>query len=138
MTQYKILLDIGDWSGDGHRECDEVVILSNLLANELPPAFQKGSEVLGFNVQKLLDEYEESTIPAEYVRTLSKHGILKDWGFDTEEKLTEDWDLACEISQYVSLWLRIAKLGNPNFEYEVQETRSLPNVYIGGYGLYPS
>jgi hypothetical protein len=134
MEKHRICLTVGDWSGDGHEQSDNFYILSSLDKDSLAAAYKKGVEAIGFDLKKELDEYEEGVISSDKLRLLSKHGLLSDWGFD-EEKLSEDWELYHEIDTYAELWLRIAKVGDPQLEFELVEDNA-PTLHIGGYGIY--
>jgi hypothetical protein len=134
MKKHRICLTVGDWSRDGHEQSDDIYILSSLDKDSLAAAYKKGVEAIGFDLEKELDRYEEGVISSDNVRLLSKHGLLNDWGFD-EEKLSEDWELYHEIDTYAELWLRIAKIGNLQLEFEFVD-EDTPTLHIGGYGIY--
>lgn len=134
MEKHRICLTVGDWSRDGHEQSDDIYILSSLDKDSLAGAYKKGVETIGFDLEKELNEYEEGVISSDKLRLLSKHGLLEDWGFD-EENLSEDWELYHEIDTYAELWLRIAKVGDPQLEFEYVND-NIPTLHIGGYGIY--
>ncbi len=131
----RVSLVIGDWSGDGHNMTEQIPVYLSHTGDSLTDAYKKGVEICGVDIAALLDDFEESTILSEDLRKLSKFGILAGWGFDTEESLTEDYSLRCEYEMYAEMYLRVAKLSDPdNFHYEFDlETKQQP---IGGYGLF--
>lgn len=119
------------YAGGGYEQTEEILISSNLNSQELQEAFQKGEELIGIRFRDQFSEYEANKIPLEMVQKMSK---FFDVGFDLEDVVPEDWDEYIYVNDYVNLWLNIAKVGNPEFVYELCE--SGPKIEIGGYGLF--
>jgi hypothetical protein len=129
--QHTITLVVGDWSFDGHNRTHNFAIKSNLDVDAVSAAFEMGEEKLGVKFQETVAaEFEDNVLPRDVIEKLENHGfVLADVVGDCEdeEQVTIDSDV------YVDIWLFIAKLGNPDFRYELT---SHPSINVGGYGLF--
>ena len=122
-----IRLIAGDFSGDGHNRTFISTIKSNLTKEQIAKAYERGSDILGINFQEqCCDKYEECCITEQEALILKQHGIIDNEDVEEVQSFILD-DFFCEI------WLKIAKLGSPNFQYEFFDIDCIP---IGGYGLF--
>lgn len=131
-----LTLRVGDWSGDGHERTEDILVRVNKSSVDIETAYYKGVKVCEVDVKSLVADFEEWDIPSAELRKLHRNGILRDWNFDDEESLSEDFSLLYEIDMYVEIYLRIAQLGDPDLKYETVDTDENPVLYIGGYGLF--
>lgn len=125
-----IKLIVGDWSGDGHRQCDTFVIESEFSPEKINKAYGKATKILGFDlIEEVCAEYEESTLDPEVMAKMRCNGIDPDDYAETYDNKTVIW----ESCRYADLYLRIVKLGDPSFEFiKIQE--ECWSIHIGGYG----
>ena len=124
--KYIINLIVGDWSLDGHNQTDTITIESNLGRSEIEDAFKAGSKLLDFNLtQKVCTDYEDDGISKVFIDRLRK--------FNIEVEFDKYYPGHLNIDSFVKLWLDIAQLGNPKFQYELA---GLATINIGGYGLF--
>lgn len=130
---------VGDWSHDGHNQCDSFVVDVNLTKPELDKAFHDGCKLMGLEKAQckalnflFCSEYEDVKIPQEIIDGMDKVGLSPDKYFDMFYKDESKW--SGNYDTFHILWLDIAKLGNPDLTY--QECVSEETYHIGGYGLY--
>lgn len=133
--EHKITLTVGDWSGDGHSQSEDILIHSNLTQKELEKAFKDGSKKLKFKLEEYCRSYEDNILPEEVVAALKLHGLTEDMVTDLDvEGGDEDDYWLLGPDGFADIWLFIAKLGNDKFEYEFVEKGA--TVHVGGYGLF--
>lgn len=95
MTKKLFKVPVGDWSKDGHNQCDTYYVESNYSAKEMRQAYKDTCKKIGLqlnhnkdyigiegfdmyskrNWRYLLTEYEESSIAEEAVDILLEHGF---------------------------------------------------------------
>jgi hypothetical protein len=127
-------LVIGDWSDDGHGETETVTIKSNFNSVWMGRAYEQASVILGFCfVTDVAYEYETPYISMELItklREVLEEPNLLDGDIDPEAEC-----IGIEVDEYLDIYLKIIKLGEPDFKYKVlgQENEV---INIGGYGLF--
>lgn len=133
--KHKIQLILGDPSGDGHKEHSNLYIQSNLSRKQILNAYEKGTKIVGFNFsEEIASEWEDDTIEEEKLKK------LRELGFKVElsnEEFCRDRNEEVNLGDedFAEMYLFIAKLGNPKFEYEFVVSDA---ITIGGYGLFTS
>lgn len=132
--KFTINLVLGDWSNDGHGWTETVVICSNLDTKSLEKAYKAGAKKAGVDWKNCVaKDYKDNSITIENVDKLAVHGFkIEDVSEDDEP---EDSKYSLYTNGYTLGWLFVAKLGNPDFRYEIVEN-SCHNINIGGYGLF--
>lgn len=134
----EIVLAVGDWSGDGHGKADNFVFKTNLTSKEIKEAYKKGVEICGVDITNQCQDYEDSTVTKNVWNNLLKYELISKYHLKEVENepswSTIKHNTYLNPEEYVNIWLGIAKLGNPDLEFE----RSGPEntIPIGGYGLY--
>lgn len=75
MTLHKITL--GDYSGDGHNISETYIIEipNNITYETLKTNYNNNVEKFGFTPNDFAEEYEDRTIPEEYVTILKNNGL---------------------------------------------------------------
>ena len=128
----KIKIVVGDWSGDGHSMTSEYTYDCSINKEELQKAFKEGSEIIGFNLSDICEDYEDNKISEDCVEKVFNH--LPDFNFEdfTKEEYDNECDLTLTPDDFVKLYFEIARLGK-NFIYNKVESES---INIGGYGLF--
>lgn len=118
----QIRFPIGDWSHDGHGQCDWFIISSNKTVEEVREIHFKCNDVLGFEIGDICSEYGENTIPSTILKILHDNQVTKLF-------LSESIHSPETV---VQLWLDILKYIDPSFEYEI-ENKKIPTIIFGGY-----
>lgn len=130
----KIKLVAGDWSSDGHGMTEVIWIESNLNINDLKKAFKKGCKITNVKFENVAASYQDSTISIEDVAKLEKFGFDISKYSEDEEPDDDAWILR-DIDAFCDIWLWIAKIGNPDFQYNMIHVNE-PAINIGGYGFF--
>lgn len=130
MLNYQIELIIGDFGGDGHDKRKSIIIYSNLSSKDMQNAYNIGAEKIGVDlINEIAVEYEDTNFSDEKLKKYLKFEII--------EKMKWDWNDKCDfyldIESYIDVYLFTILIGNPNFEYKIQQ---LDKIDIGGYGLF--
>jgi hypothetical protein len=137
--KHQINLVLGDWSGDGHCYTATITVRCNLNKEQLEKAFKAGCKKTNVDFQNdVASQYEDSTISETVIEKLSKHGFkIEDYSDDEnpEEFHTGIKGYYLSVDGYAAAWMFVAKIGNPELEYE-DLTGNSPNINIGGYGLF--
>lgn len=133
--KHVVNLVVGDWSRDGHGHSDNVTIRSTLDKAAISKAYQKGTEIVGFNLSdEVASDYEDSRIRGDELKKLRAAGYTEP--FDDEYPEGEEGEYGgtglLDPETFVELYLWIAQKGNSALQYEVIDA----SIEIGGYGLY--
>ena len=132
----KISIVVGDWSGDGHDKTENTLIESNLIQEDLLEAFKIGTERIGFDLTKCCTDYEDNDVTEhiEQIKPLFDNSItlMEEHGIEESYRTPGNWIVYSY--GYLEIYLRICKLGNPQFEYTKAEEDD--SIQIGGYGLF--
>ena len=137
-----IELEWGDYSGDGHDKRQSCVIVSNKDKASLEAAYQKGVELIGFDlVKECCTEYEDTELCDEFVRIFENDPELSEYLCCMHcYGLNEDVNHLCKDHLNVDAWehwldlyFHFLKVGDPTLEIETLKPES---IYIGGYGLF--
>ncbi len=125
-----IKLEVGDWGEDGHAKSKSVLIRTNFSHKNILAAQAEAIEKIGFSfADEVADEYEDSQISETWEGRLSDVDIQVEYDgeFDREDR-------SLTVDSYTKVWLELAKLGNPDFKYQIIKADGW--IPIGGYGLF--
>jgi len=146
---YRLTLQAGDWSCDGHGLSEVFVIDSNLTQGELVDAYKDGVKHFGIDLtEEVCEDYEDARIPEDLVKKLYDSGFdinkfhsLKDgtFSYDEDGELVDDSD-NCEEPRlcgetFKDVWLHFCRIGNPQFQYKEINTRDVV-IQLGAYGCF--
>lgn len=121
--KHQIKLVFGDWSNDGHGRTEDFVIVSNLSVNAMNKAYRNGSGILGFDLCDTVGKhYGDNDL------SLAKKNMLVSHGYSIPSATENIW-----TDEFISIYLFVVKLGNPEFKYE---HANLGEIHLGGYGLF--
>ena len=127
-----ISLTMGDWSHDGHNKTKTVTISCNLDRDALEEAYEAGVKKTDVDLEEIAADYEDNEFPQGVI------DILRGFGFIPEEFLGKSWRdesvWIVDTDGFWRIWLFIAKVGNPELEFEQCEA----TINIGGYGMFHS
>ena len=145
MKHSLLLLEVGDWSKDGHSQSDVFYVKSNLDTSDLKKAYLIGAEKFGVDlINEYCINYEDRAVPldlAKSLRKLAKRLRTFKKLFKHDIKIAKLYNLNdVEVTEYewVRAYLLICKLGNPNLEFKIVDREDGPWIDVGGYGLYCS
>ena len=143
--EYKLKMNVGDPSQNGHNQSETVYFISNKSIKELNEAYLKSCQLTGLvfdgTINLVFDgvkldwrhpEYKDRTICVEYesfeISDLAI-SILQNHGIETKKD-----DL--NVDYLVELFFKFIKLSLVDFEYEFSEDETeLLDITIG-YGLF--
>lgn len=124
-------------SDDEESNHDSFMIESNLSASEIEEAYEKAKEKLGFDwISDICAGDYDRRLPLEKFQKLFTLGVIKDNESDYWERCRDkDYYIESPLI-FADLYLKIIKLGNPNFEYKYLNNSELESIEIGGHGFY--
>lgn len=136
--EHSVALEVGDWSGDGHGQSEVVHFGCTHSRQDVEKAYKKGSKALGVDWTSICEEYEDSIVPTNVARILNpilpkidnKEDFLAPYDPEDEE---EGYSLDDGAFDFATIYMWIAKHGNPEIEFEMNTFRT---IKIGGYGLF--
>jgi len=152
-------LVLGDWSGDGHKQTEKVLIMSNKTVKEIQEAYKASCKLTGvsFNnigndnftgIKRHWQEAPKFQISVEYesyihispeaAEALQKHGMK------IPEHLLLNVESFEPTKEFISLWFDFVRLSLPDLKYKkLKEEIPCINGYHDknlnvsfGYGLY--
>jgi len=146
--EYKFKLPIGDWSGDGHSQCEYFVIDSNVSAEALVPIYIEMDAK--YNISGVCSQYEDTKMDADYIDFLESINIdPKDYFEDYDVDEYDQYIYADGLAQLVidllmnfdeSLKLKIVKDEMPMFNNWLgQKVKGISGggvFRLPGYGVF--
>lgn len=132
-------LPIGDWSKDGHGECDNILIESNSSLEDIREAHFKIEEVTGINIHKIASEYEDNTIKSDTCLDLIELGLdINNYLSETYEGLTKDnildeREYYIESSEMGKLWTDLLNKTDDSLNIVIAENGKIPMIPFYGY-----
>ena len=142
--EYSYRFPIGDWSEDGHRQCEFYEVKSNKSRAALAQAHRKCIRVFGFTPDALCRGYANNMFTE--VQRISLAANLRDRALAKE---VEEYTPQNVVDAYLLLeiWLEMLKTVLPDFRYEIAPRSTLfvggvrvPGGYVHiscpGYGLW--
>ena len=137
---YLIVFPIGDWSEDGHGKYHVYTISSKKPAAQVRDAHYKSADVVGFDLETICKEYEESTIKLSTVKRLKELGYGEFEESDTDKKKVYPTS-----EELVRIWAFILNKVDPDLNLKIVDLPSI--VFYGkdtkgrqvnnlGYGIF--
>lgn len=124
--QYKFQIPIGDWSGDGHGQCDVYYATSNKLIIDVREAYFAAKKKLPKKMcpENFCHDYEDGVIPDSVIKLLKKYKcnlakVAEDEGFSSKE-----------MAEYV-VWF--INQGNPDVNAILMDEEDVPTLSFYGY-----
>lgn len=144
---YKIRFPVGDWSGDGHTQCEWYIVESNKPLDDVRKAHFDATEKLGIDIGSICRNYEEDLLPKDIEEKLAKLncGVINDIRKSYGKELSEE-AIRLEPDDMIEIWLFILMKAGDNLELKIIED-DIPSIaYYGsedgkhlntpGYGLF--
>lgn len=144
MSDNILKFPIGDWSKDGHNECDWFVISTTKTAEEVGEISQKIPDILGFPFGKLCQEYGQSNLTKNQIDALAEAGVdisvIIAENVDNTDKDIDGYWLAEGSEDLFEIWMALLQIIDPTFEYTwikpTEMSYHLGYQGIPGYGLF--
>ena len=127
--KYNITFELGDPSFDGHGRTEEYHITANHSVEDITEAYNKTTEVLGFDfIEKIGKDYDSNFwIPEEYTKKLLEFGIITD-EYVTKKDETEHYgppkgcyEFDNALLEFVDIFFFIVKYSLPDFSWKSRE-----------------
>ena len=124
---YMINFPIGDWSHDGHKQCDWYLVKSNKPVEEVREVHFKMRNVLGFTIHDFATSYEDNEFPKKIIQKLEHFSLdpRKYISDEDEEKYT------IGPNEMLTLWIDLLMLIDPNLILE--EAPDYPSINFYGF-----
>lgn len=147
--EYEIKFPIGDWSNDGHGQCQWFRIKSNKPVQEVREAHFLCERILGFNIGSICSEYEESMIEENILKILKDNEIDISYLFvdATSDATNEEDPLYNNPEELIQLWKNILMFLDKDLQLEIiKDNTPMINFYgfdeksrhikVPGYGVF--
>lgn len=127
---YKYKLPIGDWSNDGHGQCEYFIIETNCSPYTMKSLFK--STVEKYGIDKICAEYGEDLMTPDKIKELSE---VK--GFSLGEFYEEDSGFDSVAIRFAEMVLALMKVEDSTFVYKfIENTIPLLDEFTLGYGIF--
>lgn len=145
---YKFKLPIGDWSGDGHRECEWFVVESNKPVEEVREVHFSAIKNQPFSIEKMCDLYEDSSLDEAGLELIRAAGLNpEDYYYDTWDDGEAGTFYYPEVEQFAQLWIDWLMKEDSSLQLTIipDELNMLPfygqdekkrHISFVGYGLF--
>lgn len=121
---------IGDWSGDGHKQCEYYVAVSEKPVEDIREAHFKAPEIVGFEIGDICRPYEDSILERRFYDKLRELGYdfdLFDEDNEKEDGIELDEEGRPGLSPYgvFRIWLFLLNYIDPSLRLEALPIRPL-------------
>jgi hypothetical protein len=115
MLKYTWLLSIGDWSGDGHKECENFMIHSNYTNKEARKSY--------FEAKKLYPKICPEEVANRYQQPPTKKQLQAwiDAGVLSDEFSAAEYENNFGAYDMANVVLNYIKLASSDFDYSISE-----------------
>lgn len=141
---------IGDWSGDGHKECNDVTFQVNYPICDIQNAYKESCKLTGvqFNHGKnyitsngeyvynqILTEYDEPFITPEQTAILKKFHVITDEIINKLQlkELDDNELIVDDVKQFITILIRFISLSMPD-DFVASHVNENKIPYINGHG----
>ena len=135
----KIRFPIGDWSKDGHNQCEWYFATTELTVQEVREAHFMCSEIYGFDIGDICTEHEEDQINEDIVDVLKRYNLI-DEHFENEDIDSEQiFLILLGILNSIYPALKLAPFTNKKDYEDINfYGRDVKNRHINtpGYGIF--
>ena len=119
----RIRFPIGDWSDDGHGQCDYYFANTSKNTQDVREAHFKCEEVFGFNIGELACEWEDNFIREDILECLINEGIVG----------KEFKNSSLDSKAIFKIWLAILNKIDPTLELTSKIDNSYEDINFYGY-----
>lgn len=133
-------LTTGDPSRDGHNMSDSTLFRCNKSLAEVKKSYGLSSKMYSLDLTRQCEDYEDGKFDTEFLEKLraafhNRPDLLGDNWLDPNHPDYDEDELYVDCDLFCQLYLEIAKLLDPELEWE-EDNSSSSDLFIGGYGLY--
>lgn len=134
---FKFKLPIGDWSDDGHGQCDYFIVESNKSVEDVREAHFQIVEKTGINIEKICKQYEEDVIKSDDREDLEELGFK----FASSSNVMSSIDMA-------NIWVFLLMKADEALQLKIIPEEIMPmlsfygrdekdrNISFVGYGVF--
>lgn len=126
-----VQIEVGDSGGDGHGKHETFTYSCTHDSFEVKQAFKKGTDILGFDITKYCDDYEDNSIPQDVYEKLVELNAIPEWLISYVDEFEEEPYVDAET--YANIYMLTAQKGLPELRYTMRRN---PAIKAGGYGLF--
>lgn len=121
---YVYSFPIGDYSSDGHGQCEYYRVSSNKPLQDLREVHFRCPDVLGFDIGDICSRYEEREIDSSIVEKIQKHLDIENYYYDPDTKeLCSDG--------MIELWVDLLMVIDPELKLDILPDEE--SIVIWGY-----
>ena len=126
MERYRFILPIGDWSSDGHGQCEEFILESSEPVEWLRELHFRIKDELGFDIEAVCSNYQVDIMTEAQLADIERilPGFLGQHGIN-EETYVEAKDMA-------ELWIALVRKLDATLELRITEEPALPTLMFYG------
>lgn len=121
---YKFRMSIGDWSDNGHGKHKDFIVESNEPVEVVRKAHFAMKDVLGFSIEDICSEYEDSVIDSETTK------VIMELGYEFED--IDNGEAGMYPKEMAELWIFLLKKVDDNLELKIIEDE-IPNFHFYGF-----
>lgn len=137
---YKVKFPVGDWSGDGHRQCEWYICESNKPVEELREIHFKSKEVLGYDIGDICAYYQQSQLRVEIVKTIVERVGIEEFQDLIDVCLSEedsagivagkydDHEIHLHVESIINIWVWSLKQIDPTLSLEICSEDDFPSI----------
>ena len=122
---YKFRMSIGDWSDDGHGKYKDFIVESNVPVDVVREAHFAMKDNLGFSIEDICSEYEETVIDIETTK------IIKELGFEFND-YTENGEYDMWYGGMAELWVFLLQKVDSNLKLRIIND-DIPDLHFYGF-----
>ena len=136
----KIRFPIGDWSGDGHGQCEYFIAETNdgVTLAQVREAHFKSKEVLGFDIGDICRLFEESSLTKEQATKLKELNFYDEDIMDSGSLWTQDiFEIWIFLLNHIDPSLGLVEAGDsvPEIHFYGKDEKGR-HLNTPGYGVF--
>lgn len=132
-------LPIGDWSKDGHGECEKILIESDSSLEDIREAHFKIEEKTGIDIHEIANEYEDNTMKSDTCLEIIELGLdINNYLSEMYEELRKD-NILDEKIYYIEsygmgkLWVDLLNKTDKSLNIKICENKEIPIIHFYGF-----
>lgn len=130
MSQMKIV--VGDWSGDGHGINRQYVVEYTGTIEQAREAHFNSRNVVGVNIDKLCEDYEDSRLPDDFRALVIAQGWeIED--YDRDALMDADEDVHLGADDIAMIWVGVLNLTDPSLDMKIIPEEKMPTLHFYGF-----
>ncbi|WPS85274.1 hypothetical protein SMD22_01215 (plasmid) [Brevibacillus halotolerans] len=127
---YQFRMPIGDWSQDGHSQCDYYLIQSNKSVEEVREIHFSVPDKTGVNIEEICSDYEESSVDSETMEKIIELGFYRNLKQDSYE---EGKETNFSSEDMCKLWIFLLMKADPTLQLEISKDYKMEMLPFFGF-----